>query len=110
MTACVCSSPIPLRLGRRRFSGFPRAIKYRRKLVARRLVGIVETERGHRDEVRSDGPKIGAVTRLGTTSFDADPIIGPPSRIEPILDAQEPRIAQALRGRRDAFDRPWPAI
>src|SRR5215467_15489551 len=110
MTGCVCSSPIPLRLSRRRISGFPRAVKYRRKLIAGRLVGIVEAERGHRDEVRTDGPKIRALARLGATPLDAHPIIGPPPRIEPILDAQEPRIAQALRRCGDAFDRPRPAI
>src|SRR5215471_20339458 len=110
MTGCVCSSPIPLRLSRRRFSGFPRAVKYRRKLIAGRLVGIVEAERGHRDEVRADGPKIGALARLGATPLDAHPIIGPPPRIEPIVDAQEPRIAQALRRCCDAFDRPWRTI
>src|SRR5215831_13608436 len=103
MTGCVCSSPIPLRLSRRRFSGFPRAVKYRRKLIAGRLVGIVEAERGHRDEVRTDGPKIRALARLGATPLDAHPIICPPPRIEPILNTQKSRITYALDGCRNTL-------
>ena len=67
-----------------------------RKLLERCLIGVVETERRHGDEIRPHRPEVAAVRRLGAAALDTHPVIGAPARIGAILDAQQPRIALNL--------------
>src|SRR5262245_39076962 len=103
MTACGCWCRSPFRLSRRRLREFLGGVKYGGELVACRLVGIVEAERRHRDEVRANRPKVRAFAWLSAAWLDADPIIGPPPRIEPILNTQKSRITYALDGCRNTL-------
>src|SRR4029077_3582375 len=49
-------------------------------------------------------PEVGAFRRLGFAALDAYPVIGLAAGIEAVLDAEQVRIALALRGHRHALD------
>ena len=68
-----------------------------RALSARGIVGEVEAERRHRNEIGAHGPEVGPLRRLRLAALNADPVIGLAACIETILDVELLRIALALR-------------